>query len=258
MNFACQRIFQSFVARNVGLDAAYAHGRFDVERNFVLVVRNPDGENRPVRKRKLLRRAQFALETQRAETAHVADFLHFAAQITVVDAPDGVLQHHLQLGRLARLEIFGPRRPQREKERNGIHAFGRQFHLLVLFGSLAAAPAGVHPQAVPVVGVAALEGVVPLAQVALERNRPQLFGVDVHGIDVEQVVEPAVGGQRASRADHFVEFPAVDRRFFGNDIDRADLRVREHLGLVAHAVFEPFARVVELGEELSRCEKRKQ
>ena len=38
---ARHRVFKPLVARNIGIDAAYADGRLDVKRDFVLVVRDP-------------------------------------------------------------------------------------------------------------------------------------------------------------------------------------------------------------------------
>ena len=48
---ARHRVFKSLVARNVGVDAADLDRRFDVEGDFVVVVRNPDREDRAVGER---------------------------------------------------------------------------------------------------------------------------------------------------------------------------------------------------------------
>ena len=140
-------------------------------------------------------------------------------------------------------------RPQVEEERDGVHALGRQGHLLLAEGVFAAPPAGVDGRVGPEVGVVTLEGVVAFADVALEAHGAQRRGVDPHGVDILQVEEPAVGGQRAPCAFDLVVGLAVGRIFRGLDLHGPDLRIGEHLGLVAHAVEELFARMVELRGE---------
>ena len=98
----------------------------------------------------------------------------------------------------------------------------------------------------PGVGGVALEGVGAFVEVADEADRTHRGGVDPDGGDVFEVVEPAVGGQRASDADNLVEGLAVAPILGGADLDGSHFRVGEHPGLVAYAVVELFARVVEL------------
>ena len=166
---------------------------------------------------------------------------------------DGVLQDHLQGGGFSDAEILGRGRTQAEEQRDGVHALLREAHLLFVEGILAAAPAGVDGRVGPDVGVIALEGVVALADVALEAHGAQRGGVDPHRVDVFEVEEPAVGGQRAADAFDLVAGLAVGVLFGGLDLHGADLRVGEHLGLVAHAVEELFARMVELRGEGRGC-----
>ena len=162
---------------------------------------------------------------------------------------DGVLQDHLKRRRLTDAEILRLGRPQVEEERDGVHALGRQGHLLLAEGVFAAPPAGVDGRVGPDVGVIALERVVALLDVTFETYRAQRLGADPYRVDVLQVEEPAVGGQRAPCAFDLVVGLAVGRIFRGLDLHGPDLRIGEHLGLVAHAVEELFARMVELRGE---------
>mgnify|MGYP005959572661 FL=1 len=163
--------------------------------------------------------------------------------------PDRVLKHHLERRRLAGLEAVGVGSAHGEEERDGVHAFGRQRHGFLLIGFLAAAPAGEDLIVLPVVAVVALERIVAFVQVAFETYGALCLRVDPYRVDVFEVEEPAVGGQRAADALDLVVFAAGDFAVAGLDLHGADLGVREHLGLVAHAVEELLARMVELGRE---------
>ena len=104
-----------------------------------------------------------------------------------------------------------------------------------------------HLAVVPVVGVIALERVVALLDVTFETYRAQRLGADPYRVDVFEVEEPAVGGQRAADALDLVELPVVELHLGGLDLHGADFGIGEHLGLVADAVEKLLARVVELG-----------
>ena len=104
-----------------------------------------------------------------------------------------------------------------------------------------------HLVVVPVVSVIALERVVALLEVAFETYRTQRLGADPHRVDIFEVEEPAVGGQRAADALDLVELAVVELHLARLDLDRSHFGVGEHLGLVADAVEKLLARVVELG-----------
>ena len=86
-------------------------------------------------------------------------------------------------------------------------------------------------------------------QVAFETYGALCLRVDPYRVDVFEVEEPAVGGQRAADALDLVELPVVELHLGGLDLHGADFGIGEHLGLVAHAVEELFARMVELRGE---------
>ena len=162
---------------------------------------------------------------------------------------DRILEHHLQHPGFAGLEILGRGRPQVVEERNGVHAFGREGQRAALLGILALVPARAHLAPLPVVVVGAGEGVVALADVALEADRPQRLRIDVHRVGVLEVEEPAVGRERTAQPHHLIIFPPLLLDLLGGHAHAAHLGVGEHLGLVAHPVVEHFARLVELREE---------
>ena len=246
---ARHRVFKPLVARNIGIDAAYADGRLDVKRDFVPVVGDPDREDRAVGERISLGGAQLAFELQGLEASHVANLLRFAAYVPVIQVPDRVLQYHLEGCGLTGFEILGIGRAHGEEKRDGIHAPRGQGHGFLLERPLAPPPPGMHLAVVPVVGVIALERVVALLDVTFETYRAQRLGADPYRVDVFEVEEPAVGGQRAADALDLVELPVVELHLGGLDLHGADFGIGEHLGLVAHAVEELFARMVELRGE---------
>lgn len=100
-------VFEPLVARNVGVDAADLDRRFDVEGYLVFVVRDPEREDRAVGERVALGGSELALELERAEAAHVADFLVLAPQVAVVETAYGVLEDHFERGGFADVEILG-------------------------------------------------------------------------------------------------------------------------------------------------------
>ena len=103
-DFTAQRIFQSVISRNIGLNAADADRRFDVERNEVFVVRNPDRELRSVRKRVPFGGADLTGELQGAERTHTADFLGFTPQKAVPQMADRIFEEHFEHLRFSFLE----------------------------------------------------------------------------------------------------------------------------------------------------------
>ena len=244
-----ERIFQILVTGDVGVDRADAHGRLDVERYFVVIVGNPDGEDRAVGERIPLGGAHLAVELQGVELAYVAYLLHLAAQKPIADVAHRILQHHAHQAGFALLEIAALGRTHVEKERNGIHALGCDGHLFFGIGVLTAAPAGFHHAALPIVVVIALKRIVALVEVALEILGAQGGRIDPYLVGVLQIVEPPVGGQRAAHGLDQVIFAAVALGFGRLHLHGARLGVGKHLGAVADAVLEHLARMVELRRE---------
>ena len=66
-------------------------------------------------------------------------------------------------------------------------------------------------------------------------------------VDVDQIEEPPVGGQRAPLADDLVAGLPFELLLGGGNLHGADFGVGEHLGAVADAIVEHLAGVVELG-----------
>ena len=245
------------ISRNIGLNAADADRRFDVERNEVFVVRNPDRELRSVRKRVPFGGADLTGELQGAERTHTADFLGFTPQKAVPQMADRIFEEHFEHLRFTFLERCRVDAPQVEIERHGIHAARGERHRFGRIAHHAASlPPGVYRHFGPVVHVVAPEPVVAFADIAFETACLQLLAIDQNRIFVVHVHYPAEGGERFAVCHDAVHRLSFIFFFDGGHAYASHFGIGKEFGLVAGPVIEYFARLIELGASRQGCQEK--